>query len=272
LAHRHGDLTRQSVADISFERILALEGYPDGSDTPVYVSGSWVTPFANPWSDVDVYAIGDRGPSGEVLVAEATNVVAQHFVDDRRVDYEFWRSGDVEVLAHRLAGLTLGVARFPPHGLFTYNEECFIHRLRVGVPMLNEKRFLWFQSLFDFEKLGRYQAQEAIRETDGFYEDVCGMLEAGDLDSAVLNGRRLVELGADAHLHSAGITDPNSKWRARHLQELDEVSPFHAEVRRRYWQLEFPAGVGPESEAERRYDYVQACIAFSRRITSWIQS
>jgi predicted nucleotidyltransferase len=238
----------------------------------VYVSGSVVTPFANPWSDIDIYAIGDRGPTGDAVVDETTNLVAQHFVDDQRVDYEFWRPIDVEQLAERLDRMTLGVARFPPHGLFSYNEECFIHRLRVGVPMLNEERFELSRALFDFEKLGQYQAQEAIRETDGFYEDVCGMLEAGDMDSAVLNARRLVELGADAYLHSIGTTDPNVKWRARHLQALDGTSSFHDEVRRDYWRLEFPGDVGPDAAPEDRKGYVESCVAFSRRVTSWIQS
>jgi predicted nucleotidyltransferase len=263
---------RRAVADIAFERILALQGFPDGSDATVYVSGSWVTPFANPWSDIDVYAISDRGPSGQAVVDEATNLVAQHFVDDRRVDYEFWRPADVEGLAHRLERMTLGVAPFPPHGLFSYNEECFIHRLRVGVPILNEDRCEQFRSRFDFEKLGCYQAQEAIRETDGFYEDVCGMLEARDLDSAVLNARRLVELGADAYLHSSGSTDPNTKWRARHLQEVDDGSAFPTEVRRTYWHLELPVDVGPDAPPDNRRRYVESCIAFSRRVTSWIQS
>jgi predicted nucleotidyltransferase len=268
----HSIKTDRSIADIPFERILSLQGYPDGSDTTVYVSGSVVTPFANPWSDIDIYAISDRGPTGELVVDEATNLVTQHFVGDQRVDYEFWRPVDIERLAERLDGMTLGVARFPPHGLFTYNEECLIHRLRVGVPMLNEERFERFRRLFDFEKLGKYQAQEAIRETDGFYEDVCGMLEAGDLDSAVLNARRLVELGADAYLHSTGTTDPNVKWRARHLQELDDGSAFHDEVRRTYWDLEFPVDVAPDADPEARHRYVERCIAFSRRVTSWIQS
>ena len=262
----------ERIADLPFARILSLEGYPDGSDTAVYLSGSLVTPFANPWSDVDVYAISDRGPRGATLIDETTNLVAQHFVDDRRVDYEFWRPADVARLAVRLEDMSLGVATFPPHGLFSYNEECFIHRLRVGVPMLNEDRFEHFRGLFDFEKLGRYQAQESIRESDGFYEDVCGMLEADDLDSAVLNSRRLVELAADAYLHQGGSTDPNVKWRARHLQELDDGSGFHDEVRDAYWRLEFPPDVWPDADPECRRSYVDACIAFSRRVMSSIQS
>src|SRR3954452_14396668 len=118
----------QSIAGIPFERLLALEHYPDGTSTPVYVSGSLVTPCANRWSDVDVYAISDRGPIA-VRIAEPTNLVSQHFLEDRRVDYEFWRPADVKALAGRLANLRIGVATRPVHGVFTYNEECFIHRL-----------------------------------------------------------------------------------------------------------------------------------------------
>jgi hypothetical protein len=261
----------QSIAGIPFERLLALQHFADSSASAVYVSGSLVTPFANPWSDVDVYAISDRGPIG-IPIAEPTDVVAQHFLENRRVDYEFWRPADVVALADRLGNLRLGVASHPVHGLFTYNEECFIHRLRVGVPMLGHERFEEFRQAFDFETFSRYQSQEAIRESDGFYEDVCGMLEANDLDAAVLNARTLMTLATDAYLHDRGNTDPNRKWRARYLQLFENGSPYDTQLRRDYWQLEFPGDVGPAADEDHRRRYVGACISFSRRVISTVQS
>ncbi len=172
----------------------------------------------------------------------------------------------------RLRNFEVGTGDHVIRGLFTYNEECFIHRLRIGVPMLNEDQFHAFQDLFDFETLADYQSQEVIREIDGVYEDTCGMLEAGDLDSAVLSARNLIELSVDAYLHKRRNTDPNVKWRARYFELFDDGSARHREITENYWKLEFPGDVGPGADESVRRGYVERCIAFSRTTTSWIQS
>jgi hypothetical protein len=262
----------RSVAGIPYERILALEGYPDGSDTPVYLSGSMVTPLGNAWSDIDVFVLGDRAPVGALSVEGDVYRTNQHFIERRRVDYEFWRPAHVRGLADRLAALELGLFDHVARGLFTYSEECFIHRLRLGVPMLNAERFHAFQVLFDFDKLGAYQAQEVLQFVDAWYEDVCGMLQSDDLGSAMLSARHLVGLSVDAYLHKRGNTDPTVKWRARHLDLFDDGSTFHKETVAAYWRLEFPEEVGRGASEAARRRYVDDCLAFSRRVTSWIQS
>jgi hypothetical protein len=62
------------------------------------------------------------------------------------------------------------------------------------------------------------------------------------------------------------------KWRPRYLELLDDGSPFHRELVETYWRLEFPTAAGPHAPAEERDRYVKACIGFSRRVTSWVQS
>ena len=266
-----GREAERSVAGLAYDRILALEGYPDGSDTPVYLSGSIVTPLANPWSDVDVFVLSDRGPIGPLALAEDANLVSVHILENRGVDYEFWRPADVRALAERLARLELGVATHTIRKLFTYAEECFIHRARVGVPMLNADGFHAVRALFDFDKLGAYQAQEVIRTIDGVHEDACGMLEAGDLDSGVFSARHLVDLSVDVYLHKRGNTDPSVKWRSRYLELFDDGSPFHEEIAETYWRLEFPRSADRRADPAARRRYVEACLDFSRRVTSWAQ-
>jgi hypothetical protein len=261
----------RSVAGLGYDRVLALEGFPDGSDAPVYLSGSIVGPFANPWSDVDVYAVTDRDPIGPLVLEEGPVRLSQHFLDARRVDYEFWPPARVRALAERLAGLTLGAPSDIPRKRFTYAEECFIHRVGIGVPMLNADAFARYRVLFDTGKFCRYLAQEVVRETDGVYEDVCGMLEGGDLASAELSARRLVGLAVDAYLHACGNSDPNTKWRARQLEVMEDGPEFHADLRRRYWALEFPREAGPEAGEPARRRYVEECLELSRWITSWVQ-
>jgi len=261
----------RSIAGLAYERILALEGFPDGSDTIVYLSGSIVTPLANPWSDVDVFVLSDRRPHGPSTLTEGRSAVSLHVLDSRGVDYEFWPPATARALAERLACLELGVATHNVRQLFTYAEECFVHRLRVGVPMLNADGFRAFQALFGFEKFAAYQGQEVIRTIQSAYQDACGMLEAADLVSAVFSGRHLVDLSADVYLHRRGHTDPGTKWRSRYLELFDDGSAFHREVVDTYWQLEFPetAGRGADPAARRRY--VEDCLRFSRRVTSWAQ-
>jgi hypothetical protein len=97
------------------------------------------------------------------------------------------------------------------------------------------------------------------------------MLEADDLDCAVLAARTLAALSTDAYLHHRGNTDPNVKWRPRYLELFDDASAFHREVAATYWRLELPERVGPGAEAGARRRYAEECIALSRRITSWLQ-
>lgn len=262
----------RSIAGLDYDEILAAEGYPDGSETPVYVSGSIVTSYANPWSDVDVYVLSDRGTIGAFAIPEGAGVVSQHFVRDRRVDFEFWPPATVAELAARLDRLDLADADNVPRSRFSYQEECFIHRLRVGVPLLNEPQLAAWRERFDFAKLSAYQSQEAIRALDGVYEDACGMLDGGAFDVAMLSARQLVGLSVDAYVHKHGSTDPTVKWRPRQLEAVDDGSAFHHEVAGTYWSLEFPDEVGSDSSPERRRAYVERCLDFSRRLTSWVQS
>jgi hypothetical protein len=259
------------IAGLGSDRILALEGFPDGTSTPVYVSGSIVMPFANAWSDIDVYVISDRNPMGELALDEGTNAVVQHFLDRRRVDFEFWRPATVAGLAERLATIRLGEGQHVLRGVFSYNETRFVHRLRIGVALQQADELDAWRARFDFGLFGRYLAQEAIRESDGWYEDVCGMLEADDLDCAVLAARTLAGLATDAYLHHLGNTDPNVKWRPRYLQLFDDGSELHRVVVAAYWRLELPHDVGPEGDPANRRRYAEDCIGLSRRITAHVQ-
>jgi Nucleotidyltransferase domain len=265
-----GPADDRAIAGLAYARILALEGYPDGSDTPVYLSGSIVTPLANPWSDVDVFVLSDRGPRGPSTLTEGRTAISLFVLDDRGIDYEFWPPAAARALAERLTRLELGVATHTIRQLFTYTEECFVHRLRVGIPMLNAD-VRAFQALFDFEKFALYQAQEVIRTIQGVHQDACGMLEVGDLASAVFSARHVVELAVDAYLHKRGSTDPATKWRSRYLELFDDGSAFHRGVVEAYWRLEFTEAGGRGADPAARRRYVEECLLFSRQVTSWAQ-
>src|SRR5262249_2545254 len=162
--------------------ILALEEFPDNSVTTIYLSGSAVNGFGNPWSDIDVFVISERKPFGPFAKHADTNDVSQHYVGQRRVDFEFWRPDHVRDVPRRLSSCELGSCREIERTTFTFIEECFIHRLRIGVPILNPQLFAGYQTMFDYQHFSAYQTQEVIRHLDSVLEDICGMMENNDLD------------------------------------------------------------------------------------------
>jgi hypothetical protein len=261
----------RSVRGIDTDRILALEGYPDGSDAAIYMSGSAVSPLGNPWSDIDLFAITDRLPRGPYVWDGGVNRVSVQYLDDRRIDWEFWRPDDVGRLAERLDRLVLGSGDHLTRTAFSFIEETFIHRLRVGVPILNPGRVEALRARFDAAKLAAYQTQEVIRELGAVHDDVCGMLEAGHFDVAALRARDLAGLAADVYIHGRGSTDPNTKWRPRYLEDLDDGSAFHRETVATYWRLQFPDFRGGPPDAAGCRRYAEASLAFSRRMTAWAQ-
>jgi hypothetical protein len=260
-----------TIVGIPFDQILALEGFPDGSETPVYLSGSLVTGIGNAWSDVDAFAITDRRPIGQYNRSTATNEVSQHYLAGRRVDYEFWSPRRVEELAERLGRIRLGTGEHVNQSSFLQIEELFIDRLRTGVPLIHADSFAGYQRMFDFEHFRAFETEEAIRHVDGLMEDLSGMMESRDMEVALFMARNVVEVAVDAYLHWRGNTDVTRKWRAKYLDRLDDRLERHAQVKRDFWRLQFPEGRELRADPAACERYVEEVSRFANRIVSWIQ-
>lgn len=258
------------LTGLTVEQLVAVEGFPDDTDSVVYLSGSWVSGHANPWSDVDVFVIGDRAPIGQTQMVAATNTVVPHFVEGRRVDYEFWTPAKLDELAERLAGHQLGSGESIQGATFIPIEEIFIHRLRIGVPLVNAEGFARCQERFDFAKLAAFQTEEAIRHLDSELEDIIGMRKGGDRDGALWVSRQVVDVSVEAYLHSLGITDPVAKWRVRYLQELPDT-PRHRKLRDDYWRLAWPDSAEVMRDGDRWERHVEDVIAFANEVALWVQ-
>ena len=253
----------RSIEGISFDDLLALEQFPDDGGATVYLSGSLVAGLGNPWSDIDLFAITDREATGPFVRHASTNDTSAHFVNGRRVDYEFWRPAQVRRLAERLSEVRIGSGKEIQGTTFLLIEECFIHRLRIGVPLLNREQFIAYQALFDFDLFRAYQTEDVIRYTDALHEDVCGMLEGGDTDVALLRARDLVEGAVDAYCHRLGNTDPTRKWRIMFLEALGDGSPRHQRIIETFWHLQFPDIAALRADGEACRAHIEECIRFA---------
>ena len=260
------------IAGISFEEILRLEGYPDNSDSVVYLSGSLVEGTGNEWSDIDVFVIGDKDPIGPYLRQADSYCATQHFIEQKRVDFEFWQPEYVKQLSQRLTDIKLGQGKDILGTSFEYVEECFIHRIRVGIPIVNDKEFISFQSLFNFDQFQAYQTEQAIRYLDGIHEDICGAIESHDLEVALFMGRELIEGAIDAYCHKLGNTDPVRKWRIKHLSIFDDGSQRHQDIMDTFWRLQFPDAVALRKDRSACVSHLEECVHFANGLISWIQT
>lgn len=255
------------------EEILGLEDLGEHDPAPVYLSGSLVAGYGNAWSDVDVFVVAERAPVGPYAKRADTNYTSAHFVRDKRVDFEFWSPRDVEALARRVDSLELGTGKLIPGTGFLHIEECFVHRLRIGVPIHNADAFERLRERFDFDRFRAYQTEEAIRYLDAVLEDAAGMIEAGDRDVALFTGREVVGTAIDAYCHWLGNTDPVRKWRVRHLQEArDDDQGRRSEIEEAFWRLEFPDAGRLREDGEGWRAYVEECMRFANRVVAWVHA
>lgn len=249
-------------------QILEMESLGSGFTGAVYVSGSLVEGFGNPGSDIDVFVIGDHGPVGELVIHKARFSITIHFLGKRRVDFESWSEAHVADLARRLSEVHLG-QEFVAEKLDVV-EELFVHRIRIGLPLANPERFAALRRRFDFDLFRGYLVQQSIHRIDGAIEDLLGMLEADDRDTAIFRARDLVSLTCDAFCHQAGNTNPLPKWRLRVLRALPPSAEAES-VAATFWELHFPDPTVLRRDPQALRAYAKRCMAFSHEVVDWIQ-
>jgi len=268
------DATARRVKDCTgydAATLIAFERFPDPDhpDEVVFLSGSYVTGHANPWSDIDVFVVGDRGPATDNVIAADTNSVTPHFLDGKRVDTEFWTPASVDGIARRLADYRPGTGRTIQGAAFLLIEQILVHRIRIGVPLCNPAGFAALQARFDFAHFAAFLTEESIRRLDAEVEDLIGMRKGGDRETALWVARQVVDVNVDAYLHSLGNTDPVAKWRVRYLAAL-EASPRHDQLRADYDRLMFPDLTWLRT-GDNWHGYVEEVLAFSNRVSAWAQ-
>ena len=253
------------------DELLALEGFDAATDDAVvFLSGSIVSGHANPWSDIDVFAVTDRAPRGAASVAE-TNLVVPHFVAGRRADWEYWTPAKVRELAASVAAYELATGGAILGTTLLQIEKIFIHRLRVGIALCNDAGFAELQALFDFDRFAACLTEEAMRHLDVELEDLVGMRKGGDRDAALWVARQTIDVAVEAYIHSLGNTDPVHKWQVRYLAALDD-SERHRRLRADYWRLALPDDAAALRDGGDRWEaYVEDVIAFANRVAAWAQ-
>jgi hypothetical protein len=266
------DSTLLERLQIDAQELLALEGLSDQTDAAVFLGGSLVEGLGNRSSDVDVFVVGNAEPRGENVHHAAGGLCSVHMLGNRRVDFEYWSEAVVSRIARKLASLTLhdeGPDNVALERRLDEIEICLLHRIRVGVPLLNEPRLTALRARFDYARLARFLVEVKLREIDDALEDLYGMLDDGDVDVGILRARDLLNVVCEAYCHHRGNTNVRRKWRSKILASLAR-DPEASEVAEQFWSLQLEAGQPLRSDREAWRKHLESCMRFANQVTDRI--
>lgn len=251
-----------TVADV-------LEAVDLAGALATWLSGSVVEGLCTPNSDVDLFVAVETLPTGIAYTrSEEGRAIAIRFAARRRLDFEFWTTGEIEVLARKLARMPLDDPGTNLLNRLAEHETEFIHRIGTGRVLCGPAAFRRLRSRFDPARLARYMAENQTYYVDDAFEDTVGMLHGGNLRAAALRARATVGYAVEALLCAHGDTSGSAKHRLARIARLAARRPNLREVEATYWQLESTIPGDPAGQAK----YVESALRFSESIMNCSQA
>jgi len=254
------DAFLQTLGTTSVE-LLGLEQLDSRpGEVTVFISGSLLEGLGNKTSDIDLYVIGPVQPNGELVISKKDFIcIAKHRLAGRRVDVEFWQPQAVAELADRLSSVVIGRNL----DAFECEEIDFLHRMKIGLPLLGAPLLEEWRRRFDFTKLVRYMKHQASVNLRDVVEDLEGMLDNGDIEVAVIRCHDLLGDLCEYGLRCVGETNPKRKWGIKLLSKYPD-SELARGLKERYWQLQVPDGSRIRNDAEAAREYIRACMTLAQ--------
>lgn len=232
------------------QALTALGAVPDDA-LAVLLVGSQARGWANPTSDYDFCIITEQPfRDGEIRAVGVpleppVTAVREMLAGDRRCELAYWTAGQVRQMVDKVSW-----SRFESGGSSLKTlvdvEQTLLERLASAVPTDGAAWLDTARAAVEASAFRAFITTFSLSSAEGKLEDIVGMLELGDLESAVLAGRLALDHMADALLDSHGVYGTGiPKWRMRRLRELADpaLSP------ERYWELITMSGYGAANAA-----------------------
>jgi len=185
----------------------------------VYLSGSVLAGWGHRFSDLDVFVVGRSRAEVDALFTIAHDVSLElRQVGALRWDIEYWREDEVDALVAQFEG---------EPGAYDDKDADMLYRLDRGRALLGEAWLAQRQQRLRASCFGRTLARRAVNKADNLLEDALGMLDSGDVESAMLAARLAFGKVTDALLHQQGDWCPSEKWRSRRLATAQPAALSH---------------------------------------------
>jgi hypothetical protein len=200
---------------LNFEEIAHLVHYK--AET-AYLSGSQFDNLGHALSDLDVFVV-------TIDPALMQTEIINDFVEFGRVDIEFWPQSKLEEYTRRLEDFKKAGYEYDAQPRFSSEALSFLHRLCVGEAIFDAIKFENLKSKVDRKGISLDHCYTNLNLENSAKEDVLGMLDVKDYDSAALRSLKLLEHAVNAYVAAKGDTNPGAKWNYRKLRRLglDEI-------------------------------------------------
>ncbi|HYY12363.1 MAG TPA: hypothetical protein VE781_15605 [Kineosporiaceae bacterium] len=212
--------TRRQTASVpSFAEITAK--YPDlAAATSVYAAGSVVLGWGHANSDIDLYVVSEQALEIDEKLEAFTRLVSTEDPVIRiviaefgafRADIELWRECQIDEVIARFSTDT--PSQESPE--LDKSEQDMLYRLSSGSPLHGAA---WWEARRDAihrSGYGLWLAENRKLGSEGYLEDVAGLLASQDAHTAVLAAREAFVTALEAVLAVQGDYSVNRKWLYR---------------------------------------------------------
>jgi hypothetical protein len=201
----------------------------------VFIGGSLALGWAHARSDADIFVVsGDRWVSDTAeaqrvsLEPDTVPVEAIH-VDGQRWEIRYWLESQIDQLLDRLSWEAFEANTIS----LTAVETACVERLFRALPVEGARWLAERRERISGSALQAYLTSQSLARADSYVEDVVGLIESGDVTSAVLAAQFAFANLVDAVNASSGEFGQEWKWRARRMRANDpEMLPYEE-----YWAI-----------------------------------
>jgi hypothetical protein len=240
------------------EALTALGAMPPDA-VAVLLVGSQARGWANPTSDYDFCIVTEQPFSSDetrtvgVPLDPPITTVREVIVAERRCELAYWTEGQIRQMLDKVSWSRFESTEASLKALVDV-EQTLLERLATAVPTAGEEWLEATRRAVDESAFRAFITTFSISSAEGKLEDIVGMVEVNDLESAVLAARLALDHMVDALLDSHGVYGTGiPKWRMRRLRDL--AHPVFSPER--YWELITMTGHGAADAA----GWVDAVVA-----------
>lgn len=257
---------------LEFENLKSLDGQKGVS---LVLAGSLSEGLGNVRSDVDLLVFGEP-PEGFGLESAGSAISGEcadslHFIGKRKVDIAVVPISLIEDAAQRMRQRD-GTESDKVHEAWVTSQQLVaVHRMRVGKPVLNADYHRQLVDSFPYDALVRFLQEVGIRRIDSKLDDLYGMIEDEELDTALLVSHDLLTVVYSTYTFYLGETNTTPKWALRFLKRHteDRNAVYLAE---RYWQFFHPDVAGLRGDRRAAFDHLRSVIELANQVVEWMQT
>lgn len=252
-------LSRAGIVEAAREALLRHELLPEHVDS-AFVSGSLVVGWGHPNSDLDVYVVSDDPPPVPIMstyrvpVEPETIGTIVRYVDEGRVDVEYWRPAQIDQIVRKVGDYDFE-GDVPTTEVLESEEIDILSRLAAAAPIEGEDWLAARQAELEASAVRTIVTLVLFQGADDALDDADGLLKSHDLPAAVLSARRAFGLTVDGLTASYGELAQGERWRARKLLRTKPAELSWDE----YWEIETMRGFDEDEAARWVQDVASRC-------------